>query len=321
MGLRSRGMDVGTVEQWASAGVPVGRLRTKVRRGELVRLRHGTYATAAAVMTATARGTAARHALDVRAALASMSRTRIVASHESAALVHDLPLLHAPADGSVSLTVPPGSLGGRRAADIRCHAAELPDDHVMRKLGLSVTTPARTVIDLARALPFMDGVVVADAAFRTRKTRKSELVRVLRACEGWPGADRARRVVDFSNGASGSPLESCARVIFDAFGLPPPELQAEIIVGINFSPDGTATVDEYHEYRVDFLWREFRTVAETDGRLKYGSGQDAINERKRDRLIREQGYKVVHVMWAELHQRPQRIIDRILTAFSTASAY
>jgi very-short-patch-repair endonuclease len=188
--------------------------------------------------------------------------------------------------------------------------------------GARVTTVARTAIDLARVLPFMDAVVVADAAVRWRTGGEPRLRAVLGACERWPGADGARRVVAFANGLAESPLESRARVVFDAFGLPEPELQARITAGVTFRPDGTFRVDEYHEYRVDFLWRQHRTVAEADGKEKYYSGgRIAIDELKRDRLIREQGYKIVHITSAELDKHPERIIDRIRTAFTAPSAY
>src|SRR5262249_33842572 len=121
-----------------------------------------------------------------------------------------------------------------------------------------------------------------------------------------------------------SPLESCARVVFDAFRLPPPELQAEVTGGRQINPDGAVVADEYHEYhgyKVDFIWRGYMTVAETDGLLKYDSGQRAIDERKRDRLIREAGYKLVHITWAELFKYPERVIQRILDAFAATSAY
>jgi hypothetical protein len=312
-------MDVGTARQWASAGISARRLRTMVARGELVRQRHGTYATASAVAAA-GEDPARRHALAIRAALASISATSAVASHESAALVHDLPLLNAPA-GVVSLTRPPGSHQGRSAPDIRWHNATLPPGHMTTRHGVAVTTPARTVVDLARTLSYMDGVVAADAAIRMLRAGKSELTRVVAACSGWPGADQASRVVDFSSGLSGSPLESCARVIFEAFGLPPPELQAKIFGGVRADGANGIIVEELHEYRVDFLWREYRTVAEADGLMKYSSGEAAIRERKRDRLIREAGYKVVHITWAELLGRPERIISRITEAFRSPSVY
>jgi hypothetical protein len=40
-----------------------------------------------------------------------------------------------------------------------------------------------------------------------------------------------------------------------------------------------------------------------------------------DRLLREQGFKIVHITSAELDQHPGRIIDRIRTAFTSTSAY
>jgi len=111
-------------------------------------------------------------------------------------------------------------------------------------------------------------------------------------------------------------------VIFDAFRLPPPQVQADVFTGVNVDFDSLAQqVSEYHEYKVDFLWRHQKTIAETDGLMKYTSGKEAIQELKRDRLLREAGFKVVHITWAELLGRPQRIIDRILRAFEATSAY
>ena len=75
------------------------------------------------------------------------------------------------------------------------------------------------------------------------------------------------------------------------------------------------------QYTVDFLWRERKTVAETDGLMKYDSGEVAIRELQRDRLIRDAGYQVVHITWKELLERPEHVIDRILTAFKAASPY
>jgi hypothetical protein len=314
-------MDVGTVRQWAEAGTSLARLRTKVGNGELVRIRHGIYATASAVAAA-GEDRARRHALQVRGALAAVSTPGAAASHESAALVLGLPLLHDPAGGIVSITRPPRVHASGPAAGVRFYAADLPAGQVAVKHDARITAGPRTVFDLARTLPFMDAVVVADAALRLRRASKPALAEVITAYSGWPGTRQARRALDFSSGASGSPLESCARVIFDAYRLPPPELQAEIIGGVIVRPDGFVRVDEYHEYRVDFLWREYKTVAEADGKGKYyAGGRAAIDELKRDRLIREQGYQVVHITWDELFKRPERIVDRIQAAFRATSAY
>src|SRR5215468_9625309 len=102
-GRADQDLDVGTIRQWAEAGVSPGRLRAMVRRGELVRKRHGTYVRAS-VLAAVAEDPAGRHALDMRTVLAAASAPGAVASHESAALIHGLPLLNAPPPGTVTLT-------------------------------------------------------------------------------------------------------------------------------------------------------------------------------------------------------------------------
>jgi len=265
---------------------------------------------------------AKRHALDVRAVLASLPGTGAVASHESAAILHGIPLLNDPPTGTVCLTRPPVEHQGRSATGVRYYSARLPAAHVTKRHGVRVTTAARTVIDLARTRPFMDGVVAADAAIRMLKANRPELLGIITDCTRSPGLDGARRVVEFSNGLSGSPLESCARVVFDAYGLPPPELQATIHAGYKVGDDGKLLyLAEYHDYVVDFLWQDRMTIAETDGKLKYKSGQDAIRQAKRDTLLQDQGYRVVHITWDDLFRHPQLVVKRILDAFAAMSTH
>ncbi len=149
--------------------------------------------------------------------------------------------------------------------------------------------------------------MVADAALCERHASKSEFRRVLASCERWPGTSRARQVIDFADGLAESVLESCARVAFSDHGLPPPELQVHIT-----GRDRTMIA------RVDFFWRRYGVIAETDGLLKYDSGERAIAERRRDRLLLEAGFEVVHVTWQELFSDPARVAGRIREAFRRA---
>ena len=55
--------------------------------------------------------------------------------------------------------------------------------------------------------------------------------------------------------------------------------------------------------------------------MKYDSGAKAIDELKRDRLLRERGYKVVHITAKDLRDTPGRVVQWILRAFEAASAY
>jgi len=194
------------------------------------------------------------------------------------------------------MTVPPGTrLGTFASTGVITHAAELRPADVTTRHGVPLTTPARTVVDVARTSPFMDGVVVADSAIHQLLASKSNLGRTLADRERWPGSDRARRARSFASGRAESVLESCARVLFREHGLPPPELQV-----ILYGTDGGFVG------RVDFLWPGHRVVAEADGLLKYSGAREAIAELKRDRLLREAGFDVVHFTWAELFSQPER---------------
>jgi len=113
--------------------------------------------------------------------------------------------------------------------------------------------------------------------------------------------------VEFSDPRAESVLESCARVIFHEQGLPAPELQVTIR-GAHFSAS------------VDFCWPEYRVIAEADGAMKYADPERAIKQLRRDQLLRDAGYRVVHFTWRELFGATATVIDRIRRAFVSSSA-
>lgn len=146
-----------------------------------------------------------------------------------------------------------------------------------------------------------------DHAIHTRRASKADMRRILTSCAGWPGTGRARSVVDFANGLSESVFESCARVVFHEHGLPPPQLQVTL--------SGQSGIEVA---RVDFFWGKYQVVAETDGMLKYKGGHEAIAELRRDRLLREAGFEVVHLTWEELFYQQERVVARVRAAFARA---
>jgi Protein of unknown function (DUF559) len=289
-----------SAKQWRAEGVSPALMRSLARSGQLVRLRQGVYATKRAMDWAEGDPVLA-HVLTVRAAKATVGRNA-VASYHSAALLHRLSLLTSP--GTVTLTLPPAKKWNRaKPADVVFHASELPREHVTRLYNLPVTTVARTVADLARTLPFMDAVVVADSALNQEKATKPELLRALSQCKGWPGVRQARRALEFADERAESPLESAARVVFAEAGLAPPELQVTI-----------QGEQEQFAARVDFLWRARKVIAEADGLVKYNDRKDLLKERERDHQLREAGYTTVHFTWQELFQTPETVIARIRSA-------
>jgi hypothetical protein len=166
-----------------------------------------------------------------------------------------------------------------------------------------VTSVGRTVVDLARTLPFAEGVAVADSALRAKQATPGELDAVAARCVRWPGIQRARRVVRFADERAESVLESISRAVFHEHGLPPPELQ--VWVGDEDEIIG----------RVDFLWRQHRTIAEADGAIKYTQPARALAQLNRDARLREAGFQVVHFTWPEIIRVPAQVAQAVRTAF------
>jgi hypothetical protein len=246
-----------TTAELSAAGLSSAMIRTLVKRGVLTSVCREAYARGELAAGAAAAGPRTERMLSVAAAVA-VAGDHVFASHYDAAIVHGLDLLEKPAADVVTLSRPhwsPGSKTGRPGTDM--HRVALPSAHVRIRDGIPVTSVARTVVDLARTLPFRSGVVVADSALHGYQVGKGELEAVVRDCARWPGIAKARQVVEFSDALAESPFESIARVAFRDGGLPPPMLQVWIM-----GPDHAIA-------RVDFLWDEHATIAEADGAMKY----------------------------------------------------
>jgi hypothetical protein len=108
--------------------------------------------------------------------------------------------------------------------------------------------------------------------------------------------------VAFADALAESVLESIARVAFRDLGLPPPQLQARL-------------GGEEFIARVDFLWPRYRTVAEADGALKYDDRSAAMRQLRRDALLHDAGYQVVHFSWQDITHTPEQVAARIRAAF------
>lgn len=313
---------VRTAAELRAAGLSSRQIGRLVREGALRPLLTGVYATPAATAAVVGKAPdnrarqAGEHLLRVAAALkvtgsrsAGSARSagswRSAGSHQSAARVYLLGIVgHDPAP-LIQITRAPGNRGSRTGRPgVRVHAAALAADHVVSYRGVPLTSVPRTVIDLARVLPFGEGAAVADSALHARLTSKAELSAVIAGCARWRGLRQAREVAAFSDARSESVLESLSRAAFHQAGLPPPDLQVQV------GDDGEIIG------RVDFLWRRYRTIGEADGAFKYQTPARARTQLERDARLRAAGYEVVHFTWPQITRAPAQVVDEIRVAFS-----
>ena len=295
-----------TAAQARQAGYSAGEIQRLARSGQWIAFRRGVYV-ARDFLVELQGGTsvvpARRHFLDAAAAVIAVGQA--VVSHESALSVFELGVLDVPA--TVTLTRPRAVSRRCRLTGVTVYQAAVPPGHRDVCLGVPVTTPARTVADLARKLPFRKAVTVADAALHARLATQSGVRGVLADCANWPGAAQARRVVQFADPKAESALESTGRVVFAEQGLPAPESQVQI------------TVRSGLVFRADFLWKRYGTIAEADGLLKYSDQSVLRDEKLRQEALSERGYEVVRFTWKQLHEDPAAVAARIRRAFARAA--
>ena len=285
-----------------AAGYSDADINKRVTSGRWVRLTRGAYAEPGPDVASMAAWDRAVW-LHQRAAKAVYHRLggRAVVSHQSALLLYgvrvselDLRRVH------VTRT----SGAGRSGPTVSQHAARPPVDESVELDGVRLTRGARAVVEAVRATSYPVAVSAVDQAVRCRVADAQQLASALRLFANRPGINTAIRAVLFADGLSESVGESRLRVLLADLGLPAPTLQAEIR-----DQNGVLVA------RVDFLLAWCGVVIEFDGAVKYGDGspETLIAEKIREDRLRDLGYQVVRVCWADL-TRPAEVLARIRRA-------
>jgi hypothetical protein len=249
-------------------------------------------------------------------AAALVARTPVVFAAESAGALWRLPVVGSwPSKPIVLAERAPGGRSNR-AVVRRCEG--VPDE-LWAVDGLAVTGLARTVVDVSRFSSFGVAVPMADRALAPKATNlsgalaavvtKGELVDAMVELHVVHGAAKARLVIDFADGMSGSAGESISRVVIHRLGFPPPVLQHVFR-------------DAVGRMIVDFWWPQHSLIGEFDGRGKYlrdeyvrgrSVADVVIAEKERENRLRAQGPSVVRWGWEDAMSPPQ-LRRRLLAA-------
>lgn len=195
-------------------GYTYDELARRARRAELVRIRRGAYALPP------------KNPLDPRVAhlqlleaTVGQSSTESVVSHQSAAVLHGLPIGNDQL-GRVHLTRDREGRGKIRRY-VQVHGLGLGAGDVIELGGFRVTSLAGTVLDLSCDYRPLLAVPIGDAALRAGMSADA-LTRQLVRAGARHGIRQARRAAALLDPRSESPGESMSRVVSPISGFPPP---------------------------------------------------------------------------------------------------
>jgi hypothetical protein len=263
-------------QQARAAGITRHQLDRAVKRQLLQERGNGVYATVGEPADSVE-----AHANLVREAQLRSSKG-VYAARRSAALLMGLPLIGRPP--SVAQLVRDGDQQGAHGKDRHARVSPLPAADRWEYGGIAMCTPARTVVDMARAESFRNAVVVADGALR-RGVDLADLEAVLRRMRRWPGVVQAREAVRFADGRAESPGESVTRVACRREGLLIPEPQVEVYLwGEQLG-------------RVDLMIKEYLIAIESDGAVKFTDALVLPALIERQEKLRYAGVDVFRTNW------------------------
>ena len=179
------------------------------------------------------------------------------------------------------------SRASSRGRSIEAHRIVLPEDEVTTERGIPVTTPARTLFDLAAVLREDQLEHAFNEAEVRRLTSPVSLDALLERYPGRRGTAAIKRVLDKHKGygetATRSELERRFLTLLDEHGLPRPKVN-------RLSDHG----------ELDARWPEQRLVVECDGFAAHGTREAFERDRARDRELVVAGWRVVRITWRQL---------------------
>jgi len=227
---------------------------------------------------------------DVRAAVLALPGA--VASHHAAAAVHSFPRLRPIA----SVTVHTRTTHEFEGVVVR-RAHDVAPSHLTTGADLSVTTPARTVVDLAAVLhPRHLQAIIQDLVLES-KLDLDETSRVLSdvARRGKPGVKALREALE-TLGAGELPMSALERKAWNML----------VAAGIT---DGTREhpIPWDPMRRFDLAWPAARLAVEWDSRRWHGALDRMTYDRRRDRAATLNGWVLLRFTWDEVTTRPEQV--------------
>jgi Protein of unknown function (DUF559) len=184
----------------------------------------------------------------------------------------------------------------RSTAEIRAHCCSLASIEVTDRLGIPVSSLARTLIDVAGTAPHLLERACNEAEVK-RLITAEQISATIEINRGRRGVARLRALAETVDGAPPrSELERRFLALVAREGLPRPETGVLIEIGNQL-------------LECDCVWREQRLIVELDGRKYHDTAIAFERDRVRDRLLLAAGWHVVRVTWSQVRDAGALLAD------------
>jgi Protein of unknown function (DUF559) len=211
-------------------------------------------------------------------------------SHRSAAALLGL---WTPASPEIEVVVDRSE--GSSNPGVRVHRSRVLEKRdVWIRKALPVTSPARTLLDIAATATDRQLELAFDRGLAERTVRHSHVRDVLERAGGHRGRARLAALLHRELDASAmtrSEAEERMLALIHRAGLPPPE--------VNF-PFGA--------YNLDFYWPKARFVLEVDGYQFHSSRYRFERDRRKDNDLRRADIEVMRIVPREIKERSHRLV-------------
>lgn len=283
-------------------GYTDNQIRAMVKRGELHRVRHGSYVAAPLWAELSA---VDRHRVLLRAVL-RRAHPSTVATHISAAVERGAPTWGISLR-EVHVTRTDGK-PGRREAGVVHHRGRLTQEDVEVVNGIPVSRTARCAVEVTTMATVEPALVVVNGMLHAGMLTREAFAAEVDDCKHWPDTLATTIVLRLCDARVESVAESRTLFLCWAQHLPRPEPQVPVV-------DEWGRVFAY----VDFGWLDEGVFLEFDGRIKYErfrrKGETLeeflMREKKREeRICQLTGWVCIRITWEDL-AHPERTARRI----------
>ena len=195
--------------------------------------------------------------------------------------------------GPIHVSLPARSRRQRDGIRVHRPTTLTPEDVGRFDNTIPITSPIRTVLDLASVLEYRPLERAVHEAMAQRMVTRDQIARHL---NGQRGAANLATIIAVDGGLTltRSQAEELFLAIVRSAGLPRPQVNAKL-----------------HGYQVDFYWPEYGLIVEIDSGRWHGKPEALERDHRKNAHLRAKGYEVIRYMYSQLQRDRDFVIAEL----------